>query len=115
MTSLSVAIDDITVSAVVSEPADGPLGAMVETDIPADQPEGSALFSFVAMTDQGSAVAECTIDVYCTCATDNHCDDGLFCNGLETCNDGCVCIAGNAPCTSDQTCTEGVVSANCSD
>ncbi len=31
------------------------------------------------------------------CSTDMACDDGLFCNGLETCAEG-VCAPGDAPC-----------------
>lgn len=33
------------------------------------------------------------------------CDDGLFCNGVETCNGG-ACVAGTAPCTGLQVCSE---------
>lgn len=33
------------------------------------------------------------------------CDDGLFCNGEETCVDG-VCLPGVAPCLASQTCNE---------
>ncbi len=37
------------------------------------------------------------------CDIDAHCDDGVACNGLETCvND--ECLEGNAPCESPQTC-----------
>jgi len=31
------------------------------------------------------------------CAVDADCDDGLFCNGVETCNAG-SCVAGSDPC-----------------
>jgi len=31
------------------------------------------------------------------CLNDGHCDDGLFCNGIETCLNG-QCLAGIAPC-----------------
>jgi hypothetical protein len=33
------------------------------------------------------------------------CDDGLFCNGVETCNAG-VCVAGTPPCTGLEVCSE---------
>ena len=43
----------------------------------------------------------------CACTTDADCDDGLYCNGLENCED-CICLAGTAvdcddanPCTQD--------------
>ena len=41
------------------------------------------------------------------CTTDADCDDGLFCNGVETCVDG-VCQNGESPCDSGQTCREDV-------
>ncbi|MCH8253491.1 MAG: hypothetical protein IID36_13675, partial [Planctomycetes bacterium] len=31
------------------------------------------------------------------CANDGNCDDGLFCNGIETCNAG-TCLPGDDPC-----------------
>lgn len=31
------------------------------------------------------------------CSKDEDCDDGIFCNGVETC-DGCLCYAGDSPC-----------------
>ena len=37
------------------------------------------------------------IDVCEQCASDADCDDGLFCNGQETCQAG-VCISGENPC-----------------
>jgi hypothetical protein len=39
------------------------------------------------------------------CADDAACDDGVFCNGAETCVDG-VCTAGEAPCAEGETCNE---------
>lgn len=39
------------------------------------------------------------------CATDSECDDGLFCNGAESCFDG-VCLSGEPPCTGVQDCDE---------
>ncbi len=57
-------------------------------------------------TDQGAAdigrYAEATFPV--TCLSDAHCDDGLFCNGPETC-EADACVAGADPCP-DQPCDE---------
>jgi hypothetical protein len=39
------------------------------------------------------------------CTTNAQCDDGLFCNGAETCSGG-SCQAGTNPCTVGQTCNE---------
>jgi hypothetical protein len=39
------------------------------------------------------------------CTGDAECDDGLFCNGAETCVDG-VCTDGTNPCDTDATCDE---------
>ncbi|MCB9618133.1 MAG: hypothetical protein H6721_28240 [Sandaracinus sp.] len=43
------------------------------------------------------------------CASDTDCDDGLFCNGVETCApgegaDGRGCVAGTPPCLESQRC-----------
>ena len=44
------------------------------------------------------------------CETDAECDDGVFCNGAETCDltdpDNAACVDGTAPCLVDQTCDE---------
>ncbi len=39
------------------------------------------------------------------CMNDAGCDDGLFCNGAERCDDG-ECVAGSPPCPSDPPCVE---------
>jgi len=42
------------------------------------------------------------------CAADADCDDGLFCNGDETCTVATgACAAGTNPCAADEDCTEG--------
>jgi uncharacterized protein (TIGR03382 family) len=56
------------------------------------------------------------------CAVDAHCDDGVFCNGVETCVNG-ICLPGSdpcpaqicdedldqcVPCTSDEMCDDGL-------
>ncbi len=59
----------------------------------------------------------CTVDERCvnnacarTCTADDGCDDGVFCNGAETCAfDGLnvgTCAAGTAPCTQGETCDD---------
>lgn len=37
--------------------------------------------------------------------TDNACNDGFYCNGVETCQAG-SCVNGQSPCTQGQTCNE---------
>ena len=36
-----------------------------------------------------------------SCAADSDCDDGLYCNGSETCSMG-ACVIGVAPCEADR-------------
>jgi len=44
------------------------------------------------------------VDAGASCTTDDECDDGVFCNGVETCAGRCV--AGDSPCVAGQTCDE---------
>jgi hypothetical protein len=37
---------------------------------------------------------------------DSDCDDGLFCNGAETCDASGSCQAGMDPCAAGETCNE---------
>jgi hypothetical protein len=39
------------------------------------------------------------------CVSDADCDDGIFCNGQETCSGG-ICFPGSTPCGDDQLCSE---------
>lgn len=39
------------------------------------------------------------------CGTDADCDDGVFCNGTETCDDA-TCVTGVDPCAASETCDE---------
>jgi endonuclease I len=62
-----------------------------------------------------------TTDVCENAPTDGPCDDGLFCNGVETCAVGVGCIAGTMQCSkslcdevSDQ-CVDCLVNDDCSD
>jgi hypothetical protein len=41
------------------------------------------------------------------CTTDAECDDGNFCNGTESCNEG-ACAQGVAPCNAEQICSESL-------
>ena len=51
-----------------------------------------------------------TCDTTTACTDDTGCDDGLFCNGVETCDLtdplAGICAAGTAPCAADETCDE---------
>ena len=40
------------------------------------------------------------------CSVDGDCDDGLFCNGLESCAGG-TCMPGSNPCSAGDICNEG--------
>ncbi len=40
------------------------------------------------------------------CALDEHCADGLFCNGSDVCDDNGVCGPGASPCESYEVCNE---------
>ena len=40
------------------------------------------------------------------CQNDSDCDDGVFCNGVETCNLSDGCVAGSSPCIEGQLCDE---------
>ena len=40
------------------------------------------------------------------CQADSECDDGLFCNGAETCVEG-ACAEGSLPCGEGEYCNEG--------
>ena len=53
------------------------------------------------------ARCEANACVYDTAACDGKaCDDGLFCNGADTCLNGTCSAHANYPCTSSQTCDE---------
>ncbi len=69
---------------------------------------GTAMPSWLASggTDQGVAdIGRYAQDTFPeSCLIDAHCDDGLFCNGAETCSAG-ACFPGSAPCP-NQPCDE---------
>jgi len=59
----------------------------------------------IANPDQADADGDCIGDV-CECETAADCDNGKFCDGIETCKDS-VCDRGSAACEPAQTCDEG--------
>ena len=46
------------------------------------------------------------------CTTDAECDDGVYCNGVETCDPEAGCQAGSPPCADDGEYCNGVESCN---
>ena len=44
----------------------------------------------------------------CECLLDTDCDDGVYCNGGESCDDYGECMAGAYPCGDDQWCREDI-------
>jgi hypothetical protein len=67
--------------------------------------------------DASVTPGQITITEVCECTTDADCDDGLACNGVETCEPLCVCKAGTPlcddgdPCTIDN-CDEGTLACS---
>jgi hypothetical protein len=57
----------------------------------------------------------------CQCLTDGECDDGLFCTGVESCNEYGFCNASGDPCTGqqckedDDICVDCLEDAHCND
>jgi hypothetical protein len=50
----------------------------------------------------GKALYVMWSELYCqSCSVDGDCDDGKFCNGVETCSSG-TCVSGTLPCVKDQ-------------
>jgi hypothetical protein len=43
----------------------------------------------------------------CQCLSDGECSDGLFCTGVESCNEYGVCVTTGDPCTGGLLCKEG--------
>jgi hypothetical protein len=63
--------------------------------------------------DAAVGSGEIVISQVCHCAIDAHCDDGLFCNGLETCDaPNCTCLPGTNPCLDDGLFCNGTESCN---
>jgi hypothetical protein len=105
-----------------------PAGAPGNCDILTPLPDGTLCMdgSGVCMNGQCVTQGECTTDedcedaIACTVDTcdlamggvcvndpqDELCDDGLFCNGAETCHPTAGCQPGTPPCTPAQVCDE---------
>jgi len=67
----------------------------------------SAGSCWTPMSDQTVGAGRIVISQVCYCAIDAHCDDGLFCNGAETCDaPNCTCEQGTNPCPTDTSCNE---------
>jgi hypothetical protein len=53
------------------------------------------------------------ISQVCYCTIDEDCDDGNFCNGVETCDaPNCMCEPATDPCPADTTCNEDTDTCN---
>lgn len=65
-----------------------------------------------ACFEEGGNFDSCCLDPRVNCQSDSDCDDGVFCNGMETCDadndaaDERGCVSGVEPCTLDEICTE---------
>ncbi len=61
------------------------------------------------LTYQCDPGLECSSDLVCVCVSDAGCDDGLWCNGEESCRDG-RCEAGRDVCAAaTHTCNEDLL------
>jgi hypothetical protein len=50
--------------------------------------------------------ANSCVDVLTACTSDTHCDDGLYCNGVENCIDGWCYLGTSPPCGAGIPCSE---------
>ena len=78
---------------------------------PSPEPElcGNGIVECLEACDDGAANGSlpCGCRLDCSMPTDGDpCEDGLYCNGAETCGGG-ACNPGPAPCTASQICMEG--------
>lgn len=74
-----------------------------ECDFPVSGPVGSGACVHTTIADgQPGGIEGCPQELGLLCGG---CDDGLFCNGAETCLGG-VCAAGSPPCSGGQVCSE---------
>lgn len=65
-------------------------------DSPVYDPEGASCLTCHAACDEEPG-----------CETDADCDDGLFCNGIESCStEGSICVDGEPPCADNETCDD---------
>jgi len=60
------------------------------------------------------------LDGSATCVADEDCDDGVFCNGAESCDptagsaDARGCLRGEVPCVDDEVCGDGTTTDSAS-
>ena len=66
----------------------------------------AVLLTFSGGAPEQYTFAELTEVTEPRCSVDADCDDGLYCNGVETCGAGQACVAGARPCRSNETCIE---------
>ena len=63
--------------------------------------------------DQYIYPGQIVISQVCYCTMNADCDDGLFCNGVETCDaPNCTCLPGTNPCPTDANCNEDTDTCN---
>jgi subtilisin family serine protease len=93
------------------------LDALQDTGIPVTDTRDEADSRVKPRIDVQGALQELN-----ACDTSAECDDGIFCNGVETCSDG-ACAAGRLPCggslpvcdETNERCVECFTSADCND
>ena len=79
-------------------------GAVLQFSTPRYSEIVALTFELSVTTSDGRIARDMvTVTVLQGCRTDDSCDDGLYCNGREICNNG-VCLAGTSPCAG--TCDE---------
>jgi hypothetical protein len=69
---------------------------------------GSTSTTIIAVKPTTTTIVQSTTTttiIATECTTDTDCDDSLFCNGVERCDNG-ICIQGSNPCQAEQICSE---------
>jgi hypothetical protein len=64
-----------------------------------------AVATWTPLLDENVGAGIVTIQEVCACTTDSEADDGIFCNGAETCDPLCVIKPGTPPCDDGNVCT----------
>jgi hypothetical protein len=105
----------MVVSSVAGVPGDGggdiPIGGIAFQNIG----PGDATVAFTTipgvqtwspLNDEDIVPGSLVISYVCDCTTDADCDDGIFCNGVEVCDEpNCLCLPGTDPCDDGDECT----------